>query len=138
MPFGLANAPAVFQALVNDVLRDMLNQFFVYLEDILIFSPHLETHKDHVRQVLQKLLQHQLYIKAEKCEFLPPLCPLWVSSFRKGSMDPEKVRVVQNWPTWTNQKQLQRVLGFANFCHKFLRNFNLISSPRTHLPDKSF
>ena len=49
MPFGLTNAPAVFQSLVNDVLRDMLNDFvFVYLDDILIFSPDPETHIQHV------------------------------------------------------------------------------------------
>lgn len=70
MPCGLTTAPAVFQALVSDVLRDMLNQFvFVYVDDILIFSPDLETHKKHVQQVLQRFLQHQLYVKAEKCDF---------------------------------------------------------------------
>ncbi|XP_061636508.1 uncharacterized protein LOC133481318 [Phyllopteryx taeniolatus] len=67
MPFGLTNAPAVFQNLVNDVLRDMLNVYvFVYLDDILIFSPDEETHIIHVRSVLQQLLQNQLYVKAEK------------------------------------------------------------------------
>ncbi len=49
MPFGLTNAPAVFQALINDVLRDMLNKFvFVYLDDILIFSRSLQEHVSHV------------------------------------------------------------------------------------------
>lgn len=53
MLFGIINAPAVFQALVNDVLRDLLNQFvFVYLCDILIFLRDLETHQKHVSQVL--------------------------------------------------------------------------------------
>lgn len=52
LPFGLVNAPAVFQTLVNDVLRDMLNVFvFVYLDDILIFSPSLQEHFQHVRRV---------------------------------------------------------------------------------------
>ena len=73
MPFGLTNAPVVFQALVNDVLRDMLNIFiFVYPDDILIFSPDLQTHIQQVRQVLQRLMDHQLYVKAEKCEFHVP------------------------------------------------------------------
>ena len=54
MPFGLNNALAVFQALVNDVLRDMLNWFvFVYLDDILVFSRSAQEHFVHVRQVLQ-------------------------------------------------------------------------------------
>jgi len=67
MPFGLTNAPAVFKALVNDVLRDFLNHsVFVYLDDILIF---LCTQEEHTRQVLQKLLENRLFVKAEKCEF---------------------------------------------------------------------
>ena len=70
MPFGLANAPSVFQAFVNDVLRDMLEKFvFVYIDDILIFSSSLSEHKDHVRQVLQALLEAKLFVKAEKCVF---------------------------------------------------------------------
>ena len=70
MPFGLTNAPAVFQALVNDVLRDFLHKFlFVYLDNILIFSLSLGEHKRHVRAVLQRLLENRLYVKAEKCEF---------------------------------------------------------------------
>ncbi|KAI3364400.1 hypothetical protein L3Q82_010825 [Scortum barcoo] len=70
MPFGLTNAPAVFQALVNDILRDMLNKFvFVYLDDILIFSKNKEEHVHHVQAVLQRLLENSLFVKAEKCEF---------------------------------------------------------------------
>lgn len=65
LPFGLVNAPTVFQALVNDILRDMLNIFvFVYLDDILIFSPSLQVHVQHVRQVLQRLLENKLFVKA--------------------------------------------------------------------------
>ena len=49
MPFGLNNNPAVFQAMINDVLRDFLDHFvYVYLDDILIYSPDLDTHQDHV------------------------------------------------------------------------------------------
>ena len=70
MPFGLKSAPAVFQAFINDVLRDMINHFvFVYLDDILIFSRSLEEHRHHVRQVLQRLLRNHLFAKPEKCEF---------------------------------------------------------------------
>ncbi len=59
MPFGLTNAPAVFQALVNDVLCDMINRFmFVYLEDISIFSKSLDEHVQHVQAVLQCLLEN--------------------------------------------------------------------------------
>lgn len=70
MPFGLTNTHAVFQALVNDVLRDMLNSFmFVYLDNILIFSQNLAEHELHVHQVFQHLLENKLFLKAEKYEF---------------------------------------------------------------------
>lgn len=66
MPFGLMNAPAVFQNLVNDVLKDLLNHKVVYLDDILNFSSNINSHISTVREVLQKLLSHKLYLKAEK------------------------------------------------------------------------
>ena len=70
MPFGLTNAPAVFQAMINDVFRDFLDHFvYVYLDGILIYSPDLDTHQDHVNQVLKRLLENHLYIKAEKRVF---------------------------------------------------------------------
>lgn len=57
----------VFQTLVNDVLREFLNVFvFVHIDDISIFSPDVETHVVHAHQVLQRLLENQLYVKAEK------------------------------------------------------------------------
>lgn len=57
----------MFQNLINDVLRDMLNRFvFVYLDDILIYSRSLEEHVGHVRQVLERLLQNRLFVKGEK------------------------------------------------------------------------
>ena len=63
--FGLTNAPAVFQAMINDDLRDFLNHFvYVYLDDILIYPPYSHTHVGHVRQVLQQLLENRLYVKA--------------------------------------------------------------------------
>ncbi|KAI3353411.1 hypothetical protein L3Q82_019280 [Scortum barcoo] len=62
MPFGLTNAPAVFQGFINEVLCEFLNDFvFVCLDDIFIFSPDPVTHQHHVRQVLIRLLEHQLY-----------------------------------------------------------------------------
>ncbi|KAK3575223.1 hypothetical protein QTP86_022709, partial [Hemibagrus guttatus] len=64
MPFGLPNTPAVFQALINNVLRDTLNQtVFVYLDDILIFSKSLPKHVEHVQKILLCLLDNYLYVK---------------------------------------------------------------------------
>ncbi|KAF7640898.1 hypothetical protein LDENG_00006770, partial [Lucifuga dentata] len=136
MPFGLTNAPAVFQALVNDVLRDMLNRFvFVYLDDILIFSRSREGHVFHVQSVLQRLLENSLYCKAEKCEFHVSSVSFLGFVVAEGSiqMDPEKVSAVTTWPVPGSRKQLQRFLGFANFYRRFVRGFSSIAAPLTAL-----
>ncbi|KAF7640779.1 hypothetical protein LDENG_00014940, partial [Lucifuga dentata] len=132
MPFGLTNAPAIFQALVNDVLRDMINQFvFVYLDDILIFSKNLSDHIQHVRRVLQRLLENQLFVKAEKCEFHQMTTAFLGFIISPGAlhMDPPKVQAVTDWPTPTSRKELQRFLGFANFYRRFIRNYSSIAAP---------
>ncbi|KAK3509828.1 hypothetical protein QTP70_012502 [Hemibagrus guttatus] len=110
MPFGLTNAPAVFQALINDILRDMLDQFvFVYLDDILIFSSSLQEHVIHVSKVLRRLLDNHLYVK------------------------PEKFQAVVDWPSPSSVKEVQRFLGFANFYRKFIRNFSSVAAPLSAL-----
>ena len=69
MSFGLAQAPAYFQRLVNEVLRG-LPFAFGYLDDILVFSPDMETHLKHVRQLFDRLREADLKLKESKCNFL--------------------------------------------------------------------
>ncbi|XP_016332899.1 uncharacterized protein LOC107681197 [Sinocyclocheilus anshuiensis] len=136
MPFGLTNAPAVFQALINDVLRDMLNQFvFVYLDDILIFSGSLEEHEGHVSRVLQRLLDNHLYVKPEKCEFHVTQAQFLGFIITPGhvEMDPKKVEAVLNWPIPATVKEVQRFIGFANFYRRFITNFSSVVAPLTTL-----
>lgn len=136
MPFGLSNSPAVFQALVNDVLRDMIDQFiYVYLDDILIFSSSLQEHVQHVRRVLQRLLENGLFVKTEKCIFHAQSVPFlgYIVSTEGIRMDPDKVKAVVDWPSPDSRKALQRFLGFANFYRRFVRNFSQIVAPLTAL-----
>ncbi|XP_058606806.1 uncharacterized protein LOC131524081 [Onychostoma macrolepis] len=70
MPYGLSNSPSVFQGYMNEVFREFLQRFvIVYIDDILIYSRNLAEHRLHVKQVLEKLRHHHLYLKLEKCEF---------------------------------------------------------------------
>ncbi len=136
MPFGLSNSPAVFQALVNDVLRDMVDQFiYVYLDDILIFSSSLQEHVQHVRRVLQRLLENGLFVKAEKCAFHAQSVRFlgFIVSPEGVRMDPDRVKAVVNWPTPDSRKALLRFLGFANFYRRFIRNFSQLAAPLTAL-----
>ncbi len=132
MPFGLTNAPAVFQALVNNVLRDMLSQFvFVHLDDILIYSKSKQEHVLHVCRVLQRLLENQLFVKAEKCEFHVSKVSFLGFIVAEGSiqMDPIKVSAVSEWPRPDTRKQLQHFLGFANFYRHFIRSYSTTTLP---------
>uniref|UniRef100_A0A3B3IH81 Gypsy retrotransposon integrase-like protein 1 n=1 Tax=Oryzias latipes TaxID=8090 RepID=A0A3B3IH81_ORYLA len=136
MPFGLTNAPAVFQRLVNDVLRDFLNRFaFVYLDDILIYSSNLTQHEHHVRLVLERLLENQLFVKAEKCEFHTSSVPFLGYIIEAGNIrpDPAKIEAVTQWETPQTRKKLQQFLGFANFYRLFIRNYSSIAAPLTQL-----
>lgn len=136
MPFGLTNAPAVFQALINDVLRDMINRFvFVYLDDILIYSRNREEHVLHVRQVLERLLKNRLFVKAEKCEFHASTVSFlgYIISQGEVCMDPAKLSAVKDWPQPENRKELQRFLGFANFYRRFIRDYSKVAAPLTAL-----
>jgi hypothetical protein len=70
MSFGLTNAPVYFMYLMNNVFMEYLDKFVVvFIDDILVFSRSEEEHEGHLRLVLQKLLEHQLYAKFSKCDF---------------------------------------------------------------------
>ncbi|XP_059839479.1 uncharacterized protein LOC132401367 [Hypanus sabinus] len=127
---------AFFQALINDVLRDFINGFvFVYLDDILIFSSSPQQHVHLVRQVLQRLGENKIFVKAEKCEFHVPSASFLGYIIEGGQVraDPEKIRAVAEWPKPTDRTQLQRFLGFANFYRRFIRNYSQVEAPLTRL-----
>lgn len=136
MPFGLTNSHSVFQSMINDVFRNMLDKWLVvYIDDILVYSNSMEEHVQHVRAVLRHLIQHQLYAKAEKCEFHQTKTSFlgYVISQEGVVMDDQKVRAELNWPKPQTLKELQWFLGFANFYRRFIRNFSLVAAPLTSM-----
>lgn len=71
MPFGLTNAPATFQALMNHVFKPLLRKIvLVFFDDILIYNPSLDSHLQHIREVLQIMKKNQLFAKLSKCSFV--------------------------------------------------------------------
>ncbi|KAI2664142.1 Transposon Tf2-8 polyprotein [Labeo rohita] len=95
---------------------------------------HLE-HVQHVRRVLQRLLENGLHVKVEKCVFHAQSVPFlgYIMSAEGVRMDPDKVKAVVDWPIPDSCKPLQRFLGFANFYRHFIRNFSQLASPLTAL-----
>ena len=100
MSFGLTNAPAFFMHMMNKVFMYFLDKFVVVLiDDILIYSRSEEEHKEHLRVVLQRLCEHQLYAKFSKCEFWLKQVGLLghVLSAEGIAVDPRKVKDVLDW-----------------------------------------
>ena len=139
MSFGLCSAPATFQAFVNDVLRDYLDQFIVvYLDDILIFSDTQEDHDNHVRLVLQKLQDAQLSLKIEKCEFDVTTVNFlgFIVSTDGISMDQEKIKSIKDWTPCRSVHDIQVFLGLTNFYRRFIKDYSKICNPLTLLLKK--
>ncbi|KAL0199034.1 hypothetical protein M9458_007574, partial [Cirrhinus mrigala] len=136
MPYGLTNSPSIFQNFMNEVFREFLHRFvIIYIDDILIYSRELAEHHRHVTQVLQCLRKHQLFLKAEKCEFHQSTIQFlgYVISPAGIQMDLGKVDAVRDWPQPSTVKELQRFLGFANFYRRFIHNFSHLTAPLTTL-----
>ena len=139
MPFGMTNSPATFQHFMNDIFRDMADIFvIVYLDDILVFSDNEEEHRDHVRRVLQRLREHNLHAKLEKCTFHTDTIEYlgFIVSPAGLSMDTAKTQVIRDWPTPRNVKEVQSFLGFANFYRRFIANYSDTVVPLTRLTRK--
>lgn len=140
MFFGLCNSPATFQRMMNTIFADMLEEGWVviYMDDILIFSDNPDVHRERTRRILQRLQQHDLYLKPEKCffdveevEFLGLLIrPHYVK------MDPTKLDGIRNWPTPTTVKQVRAFIGFGNFYRKFIDHFSDLARPLIDLTKK--
>jgi len=136
MPFGLCNAPATFQALMNDILRPFLRRFvLVFFDDILIYSSSWSDHLRHVRAVLDVLHQHRLYAKRSKCEFgATTVSYLGHTISAAGvAMDPAKVQAVSDWPTPKSARAVRGFLGLAGYYRKFVKEFGAIAAPLTAL-----
>ena len=110
MFFGLKNSPAAFQAMMNDIFGDLIQegQVMVYLDDILVFGNDRTEHRKIVKEVLQRLLDNDLFAKAEKCFFERDSIEYlgMIISKNRVIMDPKKVSGVMDWPVPTKVKQV--------------------------------
>jgi len=109
MPFGLANAPATFQAYINHVLEDLLNYIcVVYLDDILIYFENKDEHTLHVRIVLERLRQYKLYANLKKCFFrIKEIDFLGFIVTPDGvRMKESRVTTITKWPLSTSVREL--------------------------------
>ena len=130
MPFGLCNAPATFQRLMNLVLAGVQwSECLVYLDDIIVLGKTYEDHLQNLSTVLHKLQCANLRLKLPKCAFCrKEVLYLGHKVSREGvSTDPMKVEKVANWPTPTTTQEVQQFLGLSSYYRKFIQNFTSIA-----------
>lgn len=136
MSFGLTGAPATFLGAMNTTLPPVLRKFaLVFFDDILIYSPDLKSHLQHLRTVLQLLAEHKWQVKLSKCSFTQQELSYLghIIGVQGVSTDPSKVQDVLNWPQPNTLKKLRGFLGLAGYYRRFVKNFGIISKPLTML-----
>src|SRR6266498_1816074 len=111
----------------------------VFIDDILVYSRSAEEHEQHLRVVLDRLREHQLYAKFSKCEFwLTEVSFLGhVLSEQGVAVDPAKIEAVMDWPTPRNVPEIRSFLGLAGYYRRFIEGFSKISKPMTALLQKN-
>jgi hypothetical protein len=139
MSFGLTNAPAYFMNLMNKVFMEYHDRFImVFIDDILIYSKNDSDHDEHLRLVLQKLRDNQLYAKFSKCEFLLDEVPFLGHIISNGgiSVDSVKVREIVGWKIPSSVTEVRSFLGLAGYYWRFIEVFSKIAKPMTSLLEK--
>jgi len=139
MPFGLKNAPATFQRLMNSVLTGIQGlKCLVYLDDIVIYGPNLKEHNKRLIQVLDRLRKHNLNLQPDKCKFLRKEVIYLGHIITENGIrsDPNKLHAVEKFPVPRKVKDVQSFLGLAGYYRKFSEDFSKIAKPLTKLTKK--
>jgi len=138
--FGLTNSPATFQAMMNELLRDLINtgKVAVFIDNLIVGTESEEGHNELVAELIKKLEENDLYVKPEKCKWkVKKVGFLGVVIGLEGiKMEEEKVKGVLEWPTPKSVKDVQKFLGLANYYHWFIEEFAMVARPLHNLVKK--
>ena len=136
-PFGSSQAPAYFQRLVDEVLRG-LPFAFGYLDDILIFSPNIKTHLQHVEILFQRLREVNLKLKESKCNFLKKHVQYLGHLILGEGIEPvpKKLESIKHMPAPQTPKEVKQFLGLIGYYRKFIPKFSDVARPLTNLTKK--
>ena len=144
MFFGLTNSPVTFQAMMDSIFKDMVeqNQVIVYMDDILMYAADEEELEQRTKEVFRRLREQDLYLKPKKCEFKKTQVEYLGMIIEEGkiTMDPVKLGGIRDWPIPTTVKQVRSFLGFGNFYRWFIAHYSDLAQPLIDLTkkDKTF
>lgn len=136
MPFGLKNAPATFQRLMDRVLSGLQGiELFVYMDDIVIYASSLEEHSLKLKSLLSRLQSAGLALSPEKCHFLRREIGYLghIITHEGVKPDPQKIRAVKEFPLPNTRKKIKSFLGLIGYYRRFIKDFAKIAKPLTHL-----
>lgn len=139
MPFGLKNAPATFQKLMNTCLSGLQgSRCFVYLDDIVVHSPDLISHIQNLSSVFDRLRSFNLKIQPDKCEFLRKEVAYLGHIITNDGVkpNPEKIKAVTDFPTPKSPKDIKSFLGLVSYYRRFIPDFSKLAKPLTSLLKK--
>ena len=140
MFFRMTNSPATFQGMMNEILRDMINEGKVaaFVDDVLIGTKMEEGHDELVEEVLRRLEENDLYVKPEKCAWKVQKVNFLGVVMGQGKIEMEENKVVGvlNWPTPKMVRDVRKFLGLANYYRRFVKDFAKLARPLNNLTRK--
>ena len=140
MFFGLTNSPATFQAMMNKLLRDLINtgKVAVFIDDVIVGTETEKGHNELVEEVIRRLEENNLYVKPEKCKWKVREVDFLGVVIGPGGikMEKEKVKGVLEWPMPKCIKDIQKFLGLVNYYRWFIEGFAAVARPLHNLVKK--
>ena len=131
--FGITNLPAIFQAIMNEILRDIINKEKVaaFVDDILMRTETEERHNEIVEEVLKRLEENDLYVKPKKCILKVQKIEFLGVIIEPNGIEMEKKKVdgVLSWPKPKNIKEVRKFLDLTNCYRRFIKDFTQVARP---------
>lgn len=136
MPFGLKNAPAIFQRAMDDVLREHIGKIcYVYMDDVVVFGRTLEEALKNLETILRKLQEANLKVQPDKSEFLMKSVEFLGYVITENGIKPnsKKIETIEKWPEPKTIKELRGFLGLIGYYRRFVKDFAKLTKPLTNL-----
>jgi len=133
MPFGLRNAPAVFQRFVNKIFADLVKEdkVLIYMDDILIATKDSKSHMEILTEVFKRLVDNKLELRLDKCEFLQREIKYlgYIISGEGIKPDSKGMQAVKDFPVPTKAHEVQSFLGLCSYFRRFVKDFSTKAKP---------